>query len=105
MADNNSNNNATHNCAHIVEIEALKRDMEKNSEQHREFYQKFTDITTKQAIADERYNNILTVQNEIKSTVTELKEKPGKKWDNISLTVITTIISLIIGGIIGSFIP
>lgn len=100
MADN-----TPHVCSHEIELEALKRDMEKNSQQHREFYDKFNDLTTKQAIADERYNNILAVQNDIKSTVTELKEKPAKRWDSISLTVITTIISLIIGGIIGSFIP
>ena len=100
MADNNTN----HVCIHAVEIEALKDDMKRNSEQHREFYDKFTDLTTKQAIADERYNNILAVQNDIKSTVTELKEKPAKRWDSITLTVITTIISLILGGVIGSFI-
>ena len=105
MADCNNTNNNSHICIHSADIQQLKQDSERNSTQHREFYDKFNDLTTKQAIADERYNNILAVQNDIKSTVTELKEKPAKRWDNISLTVITTIISLIIGGIIGSFIP
>lgn len=89
-----------HICIHSADIQQLKQDSERNSTQHREFYDKFNDITTKQAIADERYNNILAVQNEIKSSVTDLKEKPAKRWDSITLGAITSIVGLILGYII-----
>lgn len=91
----------THTCIHSQEIAELKRDAERNSEQHREFYNKFNEITTKQAIADERYNNILVAQNETKAIVTELKDKPARKWDNLSWLVISSIVGIIVGYVFG----
>lgn len=92
---------STHTCQFESQIAELKRDAERNSEQHREFYNKFNDLTTKQAIADERYNNILAVTNETKSILTELKEKPAKKWDNLSWFVITSVVGIVIGYVFG----
>lgn len=91
-------------CPYASDISNMKNDLERNSSQHREFYDKITDFTTKQALADERYNNILAVVSEIKLGLTEIKDKPAKKWDNLSWLVISTIVSLILGAVIGSLI-
>jgi septal ring factor EnvC (AmiA/AmiB activator) len=84
-------------CLKDAEIKSIQEDLVRNSNQHREFYQKFSQLETKIAVSDERYTNLLTVMTEVKTTVNELKDKPAKKWDNISNYIITAIISLILG--------
>lgn len=41
--------------------------------------------------------------SELKDSVSELKAKPGKKWDTIVTTIITSVISGIVGIAIGTF--
>jgi len=84
-------------CKYKNEIEELKRDSARNSEQHREFYKKFNESNIKIALSEERYNNLLTLMSEIKTTLTEIKDKPAKRWD----LVISCIITGLVGGIIG----
>lgn len=84
-------------CPYKQEIDALMRDSAKNTEQHREFYQKFNDSAVKIALAEERYTNLLSVMTEIKTSVNELKDKPNKRWE----TVVTCILTTIVGGLVG----
>lgn len=86
-------------CVHESEIQELKKDMERNSTTHREFYNNFKDMEIKQGVTDNTISNIFSVMTEIKDDVKEIKEKPAKKWDSVSLYVITTFI----GGFIGYF--
>lgn len=95
-------NNTT--CPYESVIEELKRDAERNSEQHREFYTRFSNAERDIAISEERYNNLLTIITEIKSSVesvnrslAELRDKPAKKWENVTAYIITCIIGLILG--------
>lgn len=90
-------------CMYESQIAELKRDAERNSEQHREFYSKFNAHATSIAISEERYNNLLTVISEVKTSVEELNksikeinDKPGKRWESI----VTTIISCIVTGVV-----
>lgn len=95
---------STQNCPFALKINDLEKDTQRNSDQHREFYGKFNDLEKKQAIVEERYNNILSVTNEIKTTVTELKDKPAKRQDTIVISIITTIIGLVLGFVFSAFI-
>lgn len=85
------------NCVHSAEIRELQKDAERNSKQHKEFYNEISNMKQGMAVSDERYNNLLSVMNEVKTAVSDLKEKPAKKWDSVSMYVITAII----GGVIG----
>lgn len=46
---------------------------------------------------------ILQGINELKDNVTELKDKPAKKWDTVVTTIITSVITGAIGILIGIF--
>lgn len=101
MADNNT---ICSTCPYESTIEELKRDSERNSNQHKEFYDKFTAQSTAIAISEERYNNLISVVTEIKSSIVnvqasvdELKQKPAKKWDQVSFYVLTCVLGLVIG--------
>lgn len=71
------------NCPHEAEIEALKRDMDRNSSTHREFYNMFNELKIDAQVQKSSFENILSVVNEIKADVKELKEKPSKRWDTV----------------------
>lgn len=86
-------------CIYESIIEELKRDADRNSDQHREFYNKFNEQSTAIKISEERYTNLLSCLNEIKVAVNELKEKPAKRWDS----VVMTIISCLVTGVIAFF--
>lgn len=102
MADNTTNICST--CPYESTIEELKRDSDRNSTQHREFYNKFSQQSTQLAISEERYNNLISVVTDVKTSiqgvqtsVDELKQKPAKKWDNVTSCVITSIVGLVLG--------
>jgi len=84
-------------CINESRISALEKDGERNSTQHREFYNNFKDIAVKQEVSDNTMQNMFSVLSEIKNDVKELKEKPVKKWDNISTYTLTAIIGTILG--------
>lgn len=90
-------------CPHLSEIQELQRDATRNSEQHREFYKRFADNEKAIAVSDERYTNLVALITKIDVAVSELKEKPGKKWDSISIHIITCAITLIMGLLFGKY--
>lgn len=50
-----------------------------------------------------KMEQILTGITELKNSVAELKEKPVKKWDNLVLSGITSLVSGLVGIAIGFF--
>lgn len=70
-------------CPLIPRVEALEKDSEHNKEAHKEFYNKLEGSNTAVALINERMNQIKSDTEEIKETVHEMKDKPGKRWDGI----------------------
>ena len=109
------------NCPYEAIIEELRRDATRNSEQHREFYNRFNEQEKAIAISEERYNNLLTCITEVKDTlnmlssnvqslvtisnrvdsledtIKEIKDKPAKRWDNVVNYIITAVIGIVLG--------
>lgn len=83
-------------CIHESTIAELRKDSERNSEQHREFYKKLGELDTSIVLANERYSNVLAGINELKLSVNELKDKPAKKWDSVAMTIISCIVTGIV---------
>lgn len=90
-------------CPYETLIEELKRDAERNSEQHREFYNKFNAQATAIAISEERYTNLLSTMNRLEESVNkisasldEIKQKPAKRWDSTVATIISCIVTAIV---------
>lgn len=88
------------NCPYEATISELKRDAERNSSQHREFYNRFAENEKAMAVSDERYTNLLTTMIEVKGAVNEIKDRPAKKWDSVSMYIVTSLVGLILGYIV-----
>lgn len=91
-------------CVQEKRIDALEDDSKRNTGQHREFYEKFSKQEVESAISAERQSAILSSINDIKKDtsetrkeVSELKLKPAKKWDSVSMYALTTVVGAIIG--------
>lgn len=89
------------NCPLIPRVEALERDSEHNKEAHKEFYNKLEGSSTSVALINERMNQIKDDTEEIKETVREMKDKPGKRWDGIVDKVIWAVCAAVIAFLLG----
>lgn len=90
-------------CIYDSVIEELRRDAERNSEQHREFYQKFNVQATQIAISEERYTNLLSTMNRLEESVNkisdsldEIKQKPAKRWDALIMTALGCVVTAVV---------
>ena len=88
-------------CPYTTRIAELEKAIDINQRQHKEFYDRFERMNMEMAVNSERYSNLLSIVTEIKVSVNELKDKPGKKWDNITMTAISCVITLILGLLFG----
>jgi len=68
---------------------------EKNTETHREMYDRLRKLEIDQAETKTQYGHIMETLVAIKSDVTELKSKPAKRWES----VIAAIIAAVVGGL------
>ena len=92
-------------CEMKNRIEALEKDVERNASAHKEFYGRFEEIKSQNAVTEERYSNLLSLMTSVKSDVASLTAKPGKRWDAVVLAVISAIVGALIGALIGGAIP
>lgn len=86
-------------CMNENRIESLERDSDRNSIQHREFYAKFNEQQVKQAVVEERYNNLFQLTMKIDATVSKLADAPSRKWDKLVYSIIAAIAAAIVSSI------
>ena len=70
-------------CPNEDRIKALEVDSERNQKTHKEFFARFEDMKVEAKGIQKDFQNILTVLNEVKTDVKELKDKPGKRWESL----------------------
>ena len=68
----------------------------KNTDTHREMYDRLRKLEIDQAETKTQYGHIMETLVSIKSDVAELKSKPAKRWES----VIAAIIAALAGGIV-----
>lgn len=85
-----------HDCEMKGRIEALEKETEKHREDHRKFYERFNSLEKSAAITEERYEKIREDTKEIKESIkknndaiSELKDKPAKRWDSLIMCIIS----------------
>lgn len=85
------------NCKNEFRIKSLEEDRERNSNQHKEFYEKFEESRIASATFKEKFDRIMDSLSEIKSDLNELKSKPDKRWEKIISAVIGGVIVIVLG--------
>lgn len=78
-------------------LKRLEDDSERNSAQHREFYNAFKELEKQNTRTEERYNTILTALAETKTAIEELKGKPAKRWDALVAAIISAVVGIAVG--------
>lgn len=89
-------------CFNQSEIDAIKKDLERNSAQHREFYDKLSVIAVHEGVAENQMQQLLSSMSDIKSDLREIKEAPEQSFNAVKMCVITTITSSVVGALIAS---
>lgn len=89
------------NCLLSQRVAELEKDMEKNSQQHREFYKRFGLLENFEARTDEKYNNIMREIEKMQETLEELKSTPVKNWNAVVSALISGIVCAVIGYLMG----
>lgn len=79
--------------------ERYNADTKKNTETHREIFDRLRMLEIDQAETKTQYGHIMETLGAIKSDVAELKGKPGKRWDN----VVDKIIFAAVGAVVAYF--
>lgn len=94
------------NCPMEQRIARLEQDFafekEHSSKARQAIYDKLENHKTQLAVTDERYRQILSTLNELKSTVDELADNPAKHWNTLITTGITAMCSGLVGYILST---
>ena len=66
---------------------------EKNTITHREIFERLRELEISQAETKTQYGNIMESLGAIKSDVSGLKSKPGKRWEALVAAIISAVVS------------
>lgn len=90
-----------HDCFNEHRLAELEKEFheiqEKQSERHREFYNRIGLLEQKTALYSNDLNHIKDTVDEMNNNLKSLMEKPGKRWDAVVIYIITAIIGIIVG--------
>ena len=78
-------------------LAALEEDSRRNQQTHKEFFARFEKMSTEYTRIDAQYANILTTLAELKTSVEELRSKPGRRWDGIVDKLIWAVLAAVLG--------
>ena len=88
------------NCYGLEKAKELEERLaainDKNTETHREMYDRLRKLEIDQAETKTQYGHIMETLGGIKADMAELKSKPAKRWES----VIAAIIAALAGGIV-----
>lgn len=89
-------------CTNESRIAAIEKDSERNSLQHREFYDKLSIMAVRAGVSENQMQQLLSSMSDIKSDLREIKEAPEQSFNAVKMCVITTITSSVVGALIAS---
>lgn len=78
-------------CPLLPRVEALEDESKHNKEAHKEFYSKLEASHTTVAVIEERLDQIREDTAEIKGSVQEINDKPGKRWEALIACIASAI--------------
>jgi len=91
--------NCAVNCPVIGRVEALESQVDElgaqNSSSHREIFERLRVIETAVAVTNERYNAIIEKLDNLTEIVTELEQKPAKRWEAVIGAAIGAVVTVL----------
>jgi uncharacterized coiled-coil protein SlyX len=90
----------------IAELEDnLRKMQERQSDRHKEFYERIGELERKTALSENDLNHIKSTVDEMNNNIKTLMAVPGKRYDTIIVCVITTIVGAVIGFMLSGILP
>ena len=97
------------NCVNEHRIKNLEEDLrefkERNSKDHKEFYNRLEDVEKDMVSSKSDRAHINAKLDEISNDVKSLAEKPAKRYETIVTSVLTAIIGALVGFILSGVLP
>lgn len=97
------------NCVNEHRIKNLEEDLrefkERNSKDHKEFYNRLEDVGKDMVSFKSDREHINAKLDEISTDVKSLAEKPAKRYETIVTSVLTAIIGALVGFILSGVLP
>ena len=97
------------NCVNEHRIKNLEEDLrefkERNSKDHKEFYNRLEDVEKDMVSSKSDREHINAKLDEISTNVKSLAEKPAKRYETIVTSVLTAIIGALVGFILSGVLP
>lgn len=91
-------------CINESRVQRLESDLDRNSNQHREFYDKLAAIAVREGISENNMQQLIASMHEIQADLKEIKEAPVQSFNVVKMSVITTVTSAIASAIVASLI-
>lgn len=97
------------NCVNEHRIKNLEEDLrefkERNSKDHKEFYNRLEDVEKDMVSSKSDREHINAKLDEISTDVKSLAEKPAKRYETIVTSILTAIIGALAGFILSGVLP
>lgn len=97
------------NCVNEHRIKNLEEDLrefkERNSKDHKEFYNRLEDVEKDMVSSKSDREHINAKLDEISTDVKSLAEKPAKRYETIVTSILTAIIGALVGFILSGVLP
>ncbi len=97
--------NCNTGCINEHRIMELEKDIQRNQQTHKEFFDRFEKINERVVGYEKDMTYLRTTVADISKDVKEIKEKPGKRWDTVVVCILTSVIGAIIGFLLNGVLP
>lgn len=89
-------------CPQCQRLERQFDDLKKsNSETHQKLWEAINELKTNDAVQDSKYDTILNQLSSVVAEVKALQAVPGNNWKDLTKTVASSIVTLLIGFLLG----
>lgn len=97
--------NCENACINEHRIMELEKDIQRNTETHKEFFDRFEKMNGRMVGYEKDMSYLTTTVTDISKDVKEIKEKPTKRYETAVACAITAVVSALIGFLMNGILP
>lgn len=97
--------NCLRDCPVAARVENLENQAEEfqaqNSSSHKEIFARLNSLEKAEAVQEVHYTNIIAKLDNLTTKVTEIEQKPGKRWEALVADVVKLVVAAVVGFFLG----
>lgn len=79
-----------------VLIDIIRNDLDRNSIQHKDIYDRLSNLEQLRAVQATEFNQIKTMLVDVQKDIKDIINKPSQKWDALTIAITNVIATVII---------